>query len=104
MIKVGATIGKPSERNIVVGGCCEKQITVVSVPTTKGRRVLAPTGGRDVYKDQSGLDRDDFQEKGGIQIGPGRKVLRPNKEKGEESLVSLPQPSASVGINVRKCP
>ena len=57
------------------------------------------SGGRDIHRDQSSLDRDDFREKGGIQIGPGRKVLRPNKEKGGESLVSLPQPSASVGIN-----
>ena len=42
MIKVGATIGKLSERDIVVGGGREKQITVVSDPTTKGRRVFAP--------------------------------------------------------------
>jgi hypothetical protein len=42
MIKVKATIGKPSERDVVVGGSCEIQITVVSDPITKGRRVFTP--------------------------------------------------------------
>ena len=42
MIKVGASIRKPREGNIVVGDSCEKQITVVSDPIAKGQRVFAP--------------------------------------------------------------
>ena len=56
--------------------------------------------GREIKKKKTEvvkIERSFCAEKN-YQLVREKKVLRPNKERGKESLVSLPQPTASVGI------